>query len=126
MSLHEIIVPSPHGNFNIMVMPNGTSYIGYLIAKNPNIEKIDLSNTQLGDLEANILITALKKNTKLIELKLDGNSISHDLLAIIEAILKEKISRLNKKYMLQQLTWLLLKFPKHLRIIPSISNALRA
>lgn len=74
-------------------MPDGTRYIAELIAKNPNIEKIDLSHTQLGSDEAEILLQALRKNTKLLELRLEGNLISKKYLEEINNKLAE-----NKKY----------------------------
>ena len=80
VSIHQCNMPHLWQN----LMPNGTEYIANLIAKNPNIAKIDLSNTGLDDADALTLITALKKNTQLIELKLDGNPICNELLTLIE------------------------------------------
>lgn len=76
-------------------MPDGTEYIARLIEKNPNIETIDLSYTQLGDDEAKILLNALTNNTKLLKLSLDGNMISKSYLDQINIKLEENIK--NKK-----------------------------
>jgi hypothetical protein len=57
-------------------MPDGTRYIGYLIAKNPDINEINLDYTHLGDEEAETLLKSLKTNTKLQKLTLEGNNIN--------------------------------------------------
>lgn len=69
-------------------MPDGTPYIAELIGKNPKIKVIDLSYTQLGDKEADILIKALESNTRLCELNLEGNSISEEKLRVISEIVE--------------------------------------
>lgn len=84
-------------------MPDGTTYIGQLISKNPDIEEIDLSNTSLGDYEAKILLKHLEKNTKLFKLNLSGNPISQDLLDAIQLKLTENYNNSEKNKSLLQI-----------------------
>lgn len=65
-------------------MPDGSCYIANLIAKNPDLKEIDLSNTELGDHEASILLEAIKRNT-------DGNPISPSILAELQSKIAENI-----------------------------------
>jgi len=66
-------------------MPDGVTYIAQLIAKNPQIRKISLQRTLLGDAEARMLLDALQTNTHLQKLNVRGNSISAQLHQKIDA-----------------------------------------
>ena len=78
-------------------MPDGTGYICDLISNDPKITHIDLSNTQLGDEEASMLIQALNTNFRLQKLDLTGNSISPEKLTLIEAKLSENRNQYQAK-----------------------------
>lgn len=88
-------------------MPDGIQYICSLIKKNPDISIIDLSNTQIGDEEAQMLLASLATNTKLQELKLTGNNISLSILEAIQGNLRKKVSQeeiIKNSRMLRQAT----------------------
>ncbi len=86
-------------------MPDGTEYIAYLIEKNPNIEIIDLSNTQLGNDEAEILLRALSKNTRLENLWLYGNPIDQShLQAIQEKLVENRVRKIDHRLMAKKLS----------------------
>ena len=74
-----------------MIRPMGT-HLTHFLATNPPLNELSLQDNLLDDDDARLIATALKHNTNLRKLHLDGNNITNDGCTAIGSVLFDRSS----------------------------------